>query len=264
MPPLDGLLGGFGQLIAAGALPHLAMHLPRRLMVDLKGPRRLRPEDPKGEIEILRALALCLSSTGSDGQRDDVHEAFSERSRMLVSADFVESLTRTATSPCDEIETLIWLGENVIGAANKRQAARWLLASLGALKLERVLRDPARPAPQRLAWLAHMQKRVIAAHFPEKDSEDVNAKLGQIGGLVEGDVHLIVNIGRSQMPVMQKLQVLLNIAAGQSAPTGPVSDAARAEVMKLMRNPELRQGLLGNPQAVAALRPMMKAAGLAA
>lgn len=264
LPPLDGLLGGFGQLIAAGALPHLAMHLPRRLMVDLKGPRRLRPEDPKGEIEILRALALCLSSTGSDGQRDDVHEAFSERSRMLVSADFVESLTRTATSPCDEIETLIWLGENVIGAANKRQAARWLLASLGALKLERVLRDPARPAPQRLAWLAHMQKRVIAAHFPEKDSEDVNAKLGQIGGLVEGDVHLIVNIGRSQMPVMQKLQVLLNIAAGQSAPTGPVSDAARAEVMKLMRNPELRQGLLGNPQAVAALRPMMKAAGLAA
>ena len=27
---------------------------------------------------------------------------------------------------------------------------------------------------------------------------------------------------------MQKLQVLLNIAAGQSAPTGPVADAARA------------------------------------
>ena len=264
LPPLDGLLGGFGQLIAAGALPHLAMHLPRRLMTDLKGPRRLRPEDPKGEIEILRALALCLSSIGSDGQRDDVHEAFTERSRMLVSADFVESLTRTSTAPCDEIETLIWLGENVIGAANKRQAARWLLAALGALKLERVLRDPARPAPQRLSWLAQMQKRVIAAHFPEKDSEDVNAKLGHIGGLVEGDVHLIVNLGRSQMPAIQKLQVLLNIAAGQSAPTGPVSDAARAEVMKLMRNPELRQGLLGNPQAVAALRPMMKAAGLAA
>ena len=264
LPPLNGLLGGFGQLIAAGALPHLAMHLPRRLMTDLKGPRRLRPEDPKGEIEILRALALCLSSTGSDGQRDDVHEAFTERSRMLVSADFVESLTRTSTAPCDEIETLIWLGENVIGAANKRQAARWLLAALGALKLERVLRDPARPAPQRLSWLAQMQKRVIAAHFPEKDSEDVNAKLGHIGGLVEGDVHLIVNLGRSQMPAIQKLQVLLNIAAGQSAPTGPVSDAARAEVMKLMRNPELRQGLLGNPQAVAALRPMMKAAGLAA
>ncbi len=264
LPPLTGLLGGYAQLIAARALPQLAMQLPKRLMIDLKGPRRLRPDDPKGELEMLRALALCLTSAGNDGQREDIHEAFTERSRMLVSADFVDSLTRTAASPGDEIELLIWLGENVIGGANKRQVARWLIASLGALKLERAIRDPGKPAPQRLAWLAQMQKRVNAAHLPEKDCEEVNAKLGQIGGQVADDVHLIVNLSRSPLPIMQKLQVLLNIAAGQSAPLGPVSDAARAEVVKLMRNPELRQGLMGNPQAVAALRPMMKAAGLAA
>jgi hypothetical protein len=264
LPPLDGLLGGYAQLIAAQALPHLATQLPRRLMTDLKGPRRLRPADPKGEIEMLRALALCLAGTGNETQREDIHEAFTERSRMLVSADFVEGLTRTATSACEEVEILIWLSENVTGAANKRQAGRWLLAVLSALKLERVMRDPARPAPQRLAWLAQMQKRVTAAHFPEKDTEEVNSKLGHIGGLVEADVHLLANIARSPMPVMQKLQVLLNIAAGQSAPTGPVSDAARTEILKLMRNPELRQGLMGNPKALDLLRPMMKAAGLAA
>jgi hypothetical protein len=264
LPPLTGLLGGYAQLVTARALPHLAMQLPKRLMTDLKGPRRLRPDDPKGEIEMLRALALCLTAGGAENQREDIHEAFTERSRMLVSADFVENLTRSAASACDEIETLIWLGENVIGAANKRQSARWLMASLGALKLERTLRDPARPAPQRLAWLAQMQRRAVAARLPDRDCEEVNAKLGQIGALVESDVHLIVNVSRSQLPIMQKLQVLLNIAAGQAAPIGPVSEAARAEVVKLMRNPELRQGLMGNPQAVAALRPMMKAAGLAA
>ena len=264
LPSLDGLLGGYARLIATKALPHLATHLPRRLMADLKGPRRLRPDDPRGEIEILRALALCLSGAGGDAQREDIHEAFTERSRMLVSADFVESLTRTAASACEEIETLIWLGENVIGGANKRQSARWLLASLGALKLERTIRDPARPAPQRLAWLAHMQRRVIAANFPEKDAEEVNAKLGHIGGLVANDVHLVPNLARAGLPVMQKLQVLLNLAGGQSAPLGPVSEAAKAEVIKLMRNPDLRQGLMSNPQALAALRPMMKAAGLAA
>jgi hypothetical protein len=31
-----------------------------------------------------------------------------------------------------------------------------------------------------------------------------------------------------------------------------------------MRNPDLRQGLMNNPHALDALRPMMKAAGLAA
>ncbi len=264
LPPLDGLLGGYGKLISARALPQLTMQLHRRLMTELKGPRRLRPDDPKGEIEILRALALCLTAAGSDNQRDDIHDAFTERSRMLVSADFVESLARGATSPCDEIETLIWLGENVIGGANKRKAARWLLAALGGLKLERAMRDPGRSAPQRLAWLAQMQKRVIATRLPEKDTEEVNAKLGQIGALVAADAHLITNLVRSTLPVLQKLQVLLNLAGGQSAPFGPVSDAAKAEVMKLLRNPELRQGFMNNPQALAALRPMMKAAGLAA
>jgi hypothetical protein len=264
LPPLDGILGGYADLIAAGALPHLATQLPRRLMADLRGPRRLRPDDPRGEIEILRALALCVTAAGRDGQREDIHEAFTERSRMLVSADFVESLMRVADSACEEVELLIWLGENVIGGANKRQVARWLIATLGALKLERAIRDPAKPAPQRLNWLAQMQRRILAAKLPEKDSEEINAKLGHLGSQVAGDVHLVPNLARSSLPVMQKLQILLNLASGQSAPLGPVSEAAKGEAMKLLRNPDLRLGLVNNPEALAALRPMIKAAGLAA
>lgn len=264
LPPATGMLGGYATLIATKAFPTLAMHLSRRLMQDLKGPRRLRPDDPNGEIETLRALALCLSVGGEDSQREDIHEAFTERSRMLVSADFVEALTRKAFDSCDEIEKLIWLGENVVGGANKRQAARWLVAALGALKFERALRDPIKPAPHRLHWLASMQQRVAAVQFPEKDCEEINAKLGAVGAQVAGDVHLVANIVKSPMPVMQKLQVLLNMAAGRSAPAGPVADGARVEVMKMLRNPDLRNGLVANPQALAMLRPMMKAAGLAA
>jgi hypothetical protein len=183
---------------------------------------------------------------------------------MLVSADFVESLMRVADSACEEVELLIWLGENVIGGANKRQVARWLIATLGALKLERAIRDPAKPAPQRLNWLAQMQRRILAAKLPEKDSEEINAKLGHLGSQVAGDVHLVPNLARSSLPVMQKLQILLNLASGQSAPLGPVSEAAKGEAMKLLRNPDLRLGLVNNPEALAALRPMIKAAGLAA
>ncbi len=264
LPPATGMLAGYGTLIATKAFPTLATQLSRRLMQDLKGPRRLRPDDPESEIATLRALALCLTVGGEDAQREDVHEAFTERSRMLVSADFVEALARKALDSCDEIEKLIWLGENVVGGANKRQAARWLVASLGALKFERALRDPIKPAPHRLAWLADMQRRVAAVQFPEKDCEEINAKLGTVGGQVANDVHLVANIVKSPMPVMQKLQVLLNLASGRAAPTGPAADGARSEVMRLLRNPDLRNGLAANPQALAVLRPMMKAAGLAA
>jgi hypothetical protein len=35
-------------------------------------------------------------------------------------------------------------------------------------------------------------------------------------------------------------------------------------VMRLLRVPQIRESLMGNPQAMAALKPMMQAAGLAA
>jgi hypothetical protein len=58
--------------------------------------------------------------------------------------------------------------------------------------------------------------------------------------------------------------MLLNFAVGNAAPLGPISEQAKAEVMRLLRMPQIRESLLGNPQALAALKPMMQAAGLAA
>ncbi|MGZ3304867.1 MAG: hypothetical protein ACXU8U_03315 [Asticcacaulis sp.] len=264
LPPLTGAVAGFARLIEAGAFPVLANQLSRRLVQDLKGPRRLRPNDPESEIEILRALALCLTTLGQDSQREDIHEAFVERSRMLVSADFVDSLSRMTATAFEEAEKLTWLGENVAGGANKRQAARWLIASLGSLKFERALRDPARPPTARLSWLAQMQKRMAATGFPEKDCEEINARLGHIGGLVASDVHLIAQIAKSPMPAVKKLQFLLSFATGHAAPIGPAATEAKMEVMKQLRNPEVRQGLMSDPQTLMTLKPMLQAAGLAA
>ena len=90
MPPLTGVLGGYHDLIRDGHLPHLSYHISKRLVQELKSPRRLKPSDPEGEIETLRVLALCMTAAGKDEtQRDDIKEAFVERSKKLVSADFV-------------------------------------------------------------------------------------------------------------------------------------------------------------------------------
>ena len=45
---------------------------------------------------------------------------------MLVTAEFVDAYLGQNASPREEVEALIRLVENVIGAANKRHAARWL------------------------------------------------------------------------------------------------------------------------------------------
>ena len=60
VPPLDGPARRLGEKLAAGAFPLLAAALARRVLRELTGPRRLRPADAVGEIEIL--------SYGRDGK----------------------------------------------------------------------------------------------------------------------------------------------------------------------------------------------------
>lgn len=263
IPPLTGALAGYHDLMAKDCFPTLSHNISKRLMAELKGPRRLKPGNPEGEIEILRALALCLTAAGKEqSERDDITEAFVERSKMLVSADFVDSLIKQGKTAAEEIERLIWLCENVVGAANKRQAARWLISGLTALKFEREMRDTSTSAAHRLQVLAHMQRRVKNAQLVEKDCEDARGRLGQVGGMIAQDVQLIPHLIRSPAPPIQKLTLLLGFATGLAAPLGPVSDHAKAEAMKLLRAPAMRQILTDDPHALSQVKPMLVAAGM--
>ena len=265
IPPLTGVLGGYHDLILNNRLPHLGYYISKRLMQELKSPRRLRPSDPMGEIETLRVLALCLTAAGKDEtQRDDIKEAFVERSKKLVTADFVTDLLETAETPAEEADRLIWLCENMVGAANKRQAARWLQQIVSAAKFERHMRENGESTGQRLLALAQMQGRVVAAGLVDQDGQEVSQKLGQIGSQIATDVKLLAHILRGGASAMQKFSMLLSFAAGQSAPLGPLSEQAKTEVMRMMRDPEMRSGLSAQPQILATLKPMMQAAGVLA
>ncbi|MBW8882517.1 MAG: hypothetical protein JF615_14185, partial [Asticcacaulis sp.] len=162
------------------------------------------------------------------------------------------------------VERLIWLCENVVGASNKRQAARWLISALTALKFERDMRDSTTSAANRLQVLAHMQRRIKNATLMEKDCEDARARLGQLGGMIAQDIQLIPHMLKANMAPVQKLTLLLGFATGMAAPLGPVSDQAKAEALKFLRAPVMRQALAEDPQALANLKPMIQAAGLAA
>ena len=265
IPPLKDVLAGYHRLMVQGCFPHLTANIGKRLMLELKGPRRLKPGDPEGEIETLRALALCMTAAGKDDtRREDIKDAFTERSKMLISADFVDSLTRLAANPLEEVEKLVGLCENVAGIANKRQAARWLISAVGALKFEREIRDHNRTPSQRLQWLAQMQKRIRPAQLPEAECDEVCAKLGAFGGQIADEVRLLASILRAPTSFVHRVAILLSFASGQAAPLGPVSDQAKAEVVRLLKDPAVRQGLLNNPEAFQQLKPMMQAAGLAA
>ena len=54
------------------------------------------------------------------------------------------------------------------------------------------------------------------------------------------------------------------MASGDTAPTGPVSEQAKQEAMKLLRSPEGRQLMQSDPNVLKSLLPHLQAIGMVA
>ncbi|NBB52599.1 hypothetical protein GVN24_30415 [Rhizobium sp. CRIBSB] len=265
VPALEGPAARLAERLQRGELPLLVSVLSRMVLRELMSPRRLRPRDPAGEIDILRILATTLTATGGRLLTlEEIQAGFTERSKNIVTADFVTAYVAECETVMGEAERLTRLCVNVTGPGNKRSAGRWLAACVTSLRFEMEQRQATIPTAQRLAVLAGLQREVRGAGLPEPELEQVTVAIGKVGGAIEADARIVAQIGRATASPQQKLNVLLRLAAGESAPLGPVSERARAEVMRLMRAPETRAALAAAPETLAPIKGLMQAAGLAA
>jgi hypothetical protein len=266
VPAVDGPAARLGERIQAGEFPLLAASLARMVLRELMSPRRLRPSEAAGEIDILRTLATTLTATaGRLLTVEEVQSAFNERSKSIVTADFVAAYVGDCATVLAEAEALARLCENVTGAGNKRSAARWLSACVGSLRFETEMRSsPALSASQKLGALAALQKSARVCGLSERDETEIATAVGAVASPVEAEARLIAQIARASAPLPQKLSVLLRLASGETAPLGPVADRAKAEAVKLFRQPDSRAALAAAPEALAPLKGLMQAAGLAA
>jgi len=267
MPPLSEAATRLSQWLADD-FQSVRAAIAKRVVRELSGQRRLRPGDAAGEIEVIRGLAMALTAAAGAGallNLDDVQEAFVKRSRMLVTSDFVEAyLGGGEKTAREEIEALVWLVENVIGGANKRQAGRYLAAGVAALRFEKEFRYGPDTAAVKLQKLAALQRSVARAGLAPEDYEPIQAKIGDVGGLVEADARLVPTLARTPAPAPQKLLLLLKLAAGETAPHGPAADRARQEAMRLARENQTRVELAGDPARMDQVRELIQQIGMAA
>ena len=267
VPAVDGPAARLGARLEVGQFPLLSAALARMVLRELMSPRRLRPNDAAGEIDILRTLATALTVTaGKLLTLDEVQTAFNERSKAIVTADFVAAYVKPCETVLCEAEALTRLCENVTGTANKRSAARWLSACVGSLRFETEMRTPSasQTAAQKLGVLAGLQRAVRACGLNERDDAEINAAIGSVGGSVEAEAKIVAMVARSPAPLPQKLSVLLRLAAAETAPSGPPAARAKAEAITVIRAPESRAALSAAPETLAPLKGLMQAAGLAA
>ncbi|MES2033817.1 MAG: hypothetical protein V4466_06555 [Pseudomonadota bacterium] len=265
MPPLNGPAARLANWLGGRHFETCRVAIAQRVLRELTGPRRLKPGEAMAEIELLRGLAMALTAAGGRVlSMEDIHNAFTARSKSLVTGDFVDALLGTDTGSRDEIEMLIKLAENVTGGANKRQAGRWLNANVSSLRFEKELRyGPDSPATK-LASLAALQRSVLRAGLAPEDAGPIQAKIGEVGGLIEADGKLVTLVARASAPAVHRLNLLLRLAIGETAPQGPAADRARLEAVKLVRLPATREELSQSPEALERVRTLMQTAGLAA
>jgi hypothetical protein len=265
MPLLSPAAQRLAKWLTDEAFTDVRAAIGQRILRELNGPRRLRPGDAVSEIDVLRALAMSLTAAaGKLLPLEDVQAAFSTRSKMLVTGEFVESYLGRGKSSKEEAEALVWLTENIIGAANKRQAGRWLKAVISSLRFEKEFRNGADSAAVRLAALAVLQRSASRCGLVEEDFEPIQLKLGDLGGIIEADAKLTAQLARANASAVHRLTLLLRLASGESAPLGPAADRAKAEAMKLVRHEDTRVELSQAPEQVETVRDLIQQAGLAA
>jgi hypothetical protein len=265
IPPLTGAAARLANWLDGSNFDSVRAAIAHRVLHELTGPRRLRPHDAEAEIIVLRALGMALSAAaGRLLTIEEVQQAFIDRSKMLVRADFVEAYLGRDRTPFGEVKALLWLAENVTGPANKRQASRWIAANVGALRFETDLRSGPDSAAAKLASLAEVQRMVSRAGFVPEESAPIMARIGEVGGLVEADAKLVAALARAEAPPVHRLTLLLRLAAGEGAPHGPAADRAKVEAVKLMRNPTTRTALAETPEAFGMVKTLLLSAGMAA
>ena len=265
MPPLKGAALRLADWLEKPHFASARSAVGRRILAELMGPRRLRPGDPAGEIDLLRGLAMALTAAASQLlPSDNVEEAFIARSRMLVTSEFVVALLGHDGSARREAEQLIWLAENVIGGANKRQAARYLSTHLASLRFETELLNGPETPSAKLTALAVLQRDAGRTGLAPEDLAPIHARLGEVGGLIEADAKLSAALMMAPAPLVNRLMLLLKLAVGEAAPLGPAADRARGAAMKLLRSEAARTELAAQPEQLAQVRDLIQAAGLAA
>jgi hypothetical protein len=261
VPELSGAAARLSVLMAGDEFSQLRTVIGRRVLEELKSPRRLRPNDPDGEIAVLRALAMALTAAaGRVLTADEVQTAFLDRSGALVTSDFVTGLTRDRPNVLEEVQALVRLAENVAGTMNRNRAAEWLISNLDSLRFEKECRTGGvEGVVPRLSALAALDRSVRRIRLRECDERQICERLGALGALIEADARFCALVGRSPMPLPQKANLLLRLAGGDLRLAGPTAERARAELARLFAAPDTRSQLSAMPEVMDRMRALSAA-----
>jgi len=225
------------RLMKTIELPSTKTAIASALLERLRRPRRMRPTDVMAEVKLARKLAQKLVMVqGPDLGVEALQDAFAKRSARLLTPETIGDFLNDCADPDQEIDRLLALEENIVGAQNKRKLAGYIRAALGNHKTEGWFVSGEGRAIDRLHRLTGFQTKALKANYPDEDKQALSAAFDALGQKVLERSGLLDSIADSSQPVLDRASSLLKLVTCGAIPAGKCAAAAQQKALRLIRS----------------------------
>ncbi len=253
----------------AGALPEARTALLRRVLKELEGTKRLSQDTLAAEVKFLRRLASkVVLACGNLIPNDEVLAAFRSRSERLISPDTLDAYLNEAENPADKAERLLYIGDNIVGDANKRKLSAILQAMLDAPAFNQYFASPDVAVSNRLRLLCDLQNKVLQSELNTTRKQAISQHLDAACFAIIETNRLFDRVSNGQDNPLSKCLALLKLASSNILTRGKSRDHAQRIALSFIRQPGALKDYLGSgagPEAAAKIEElsvMLREAGI--
>lgn len=252
MDPQADMLPGLKALcheFERGNLVNSRTAIAQRVLQEIQGTRRLKPDSLEEEVKLMRGLATrMVMGQGSLVTQEEILDAFTARSKQLVSAYVIDNYLAGLSRPDDKVEKLLTLEENIIGTANKRSLAGFVAGVLSAHRTETYFVDSNDSAQARLALIAKMALRLQKSGFPDLSKRQFAELIDAIASQIDRKTGFIESVSKSAKTPLERAERLLSLIATGTVPEGALANGARARARESMKEPAFKTALAAAPK----------------
>ncbi len=218
-------------------LPESRTAIAGRILAELKGFKRLCPDALEDEFKMLRRLGNRLvRGQGKYLSNQDLIEAFTERSRRLITHEPLQQYMQSARTLDEKLERLLVAEENIVGAENKRTLSNFVMPIITANNFEDQLGAGA-PVPQRLRRLAELQDRVLRSGFQDVQKNQIAVALDTVAIRIEARAKFLASIEARMTNPIERAQTMVKLCAAGVFTQGDLMMKARRLVMASLAKP---------------------------
>ncbi|HEX4890807.1 MAG TPA: hypothetical protein VFW37_10650 [Alphaproteobacteria bacterium] len=222
----------------SGALPDARTAIIRRVLNDLKGPKRILQDSLGAEVKFLRRLGSKVAmASGNLIPSDEVLAAFRARSERLIAPSSLDAYLGEAENPAARVERVLYISDNIVGEANKRKLAGILQAMLESVEFNQFFSSSDVAVSKRLLLLHELQDKVLQSELEDARKQVISERLDTICFGIAESARLFDKVANGHNDPLAKCMALLKLAASNLLTRGKTRDNAQRMALGYIREP---------------------------